>query len=201
MIRQHQLSICQSRLIVGLELSQERRARHLGYRERGTCGAVVSIRLRSDVRPNEGRRRRRGSMSLSITEKGSGGVYDGGEKYSRAATMTLLSLVARGGLMYSRAICFVLGIPDDLCAPPTEHLPIMATNTRHPSDQENSCGRYWYAISLSDDLGGLVPRPLILHDFILIKMVSQIQIEIMKKSEVKGPGDTLHQKFKSPPES
>jgi len=114
MIRQHQLSICQSRLIVGLELSQERRARHLGYRERGTCGAVVSIRLRSGVRPNEGRRRR-GSMSLSITEKGSGGVYDGGEKYSRAATMTLLSLVARGGLMYSRAICFVLGIP---CAIP-----------------------------------------------------------------------------------
>jgi len=36
---------------------------------------------------------------------------------------------------------------------------------------------------------GLVPRPLISCDFILTEMVSLIQIEIMKKSEVKGPGD------------
>ena len=36
---------------------------------------------------------------------------------------------------------------------------------------------------------GLVPWPLISRDFILTEMVSLIQIEIMKKSEVKGPGD------------
>jgi hypothetical protein len=36
---------------------------------------------------------------------------------------------------------------------------------------------------------GLVPQPLISRDFTLTEMVSLIQIEIVKKSEVKGPGD------------
>jgi len=38
-------------------------------------------------------------------------------------------------------------------------------------------------------MGGLVPRPLISRDFTLAEMVSLIQIEIVKKSEVKGPRD------------
>jgi len=36
---------------------------------------------------------------------------------------------------------------------------------------------------------GLVPRPLTSHDFTLTEMVSLIQIETLKKREVKGPGD------------
>jgi len=42
---------------------------------------------------------------------------------------------------------------------------------------------------------GLVPRPLISHDFILTEMVSLIQIETAKKSEVKGPGDITRPKI------
>jgi hypothetical protein len=34
---------------------------------------------------------------------------------------------------------------------------------------------------------GLVPQPLISHDFTLTEMVSLIRIETMKKSEVRGP--------------
>jgi hypothetical protein len=44
-------------------------------------------------------------------------------------------------------------------------------------------------IGVSSYSPGLVPRPLISRDFILTEMVSLIQIEIMKKSEVKGPRD------------
>jgi hypothetical protein len=57
----------------------------------------------------------------------------------------------------------------------------------------STCNRHRSPV-LTPDKGcrnpyGLVPRPLIVRGFILTEMVRLIQIEIVKKSEVKGPGD------------
>ena len=71
---------------------------------------------------------------------------------------------------------------------PSAHASYPNPNIRHPSRKTNCYERTHCC--------GLVPRPLISRDFILTEMVSLIQIEIMKKSEVKGPEDITPPKIK-----
>jgi hypothetical protein len=59
---------------------------------------------------------------------------------------------------------------------------------KHISGRQNhtDAGIKWIRKSLES---GLVPWPLISHDFTLTEMVSLIQIKTVKKSEVRGLGD------------